>query len=331
MIDGVGFVGVTDAFRDFLLKGDYGVKPLDEIDTVKRHARSLRRHGARRVAVLSHLGLGEMAGRRGARVSDRQLAAATDGKIDLIIGAHSHDLLPEGERVGDVLIAHAGVFGQHLGRIDITDTEMRASVILVTDDIAPDPAVRDAATRAEAQLDASLNQVIAKLDRPLDAAWIADMLRQRMNADHGLATSGAAIDHPLPAGPLRRGDLWEACHSTGNPGVVSMTGEQLLHVIERGSDPPSSRRPPGRYAAARAARCTSLAHRTFSRPAATWSRAPTGNSNPTAAWSNQPGTYASATTSRPSSVKPSKTTFTATRAERSSPHRRHNPRQPRRP
>ena len=86
MIVGVGFVGVTDAFRDFLLKGDYGVKPLDEIETVRRHARNLRRQGASRVVVLSHLGLGEMDGRRGVRVSDRQLAAATDGEIDMIIG-----------------------------------------------------------------------------------------------------------------------------------------------------------------------------------------------------------------------------------------------------
>ena len=139
--------------------------------------------------------------------------------------------------MGDVLIAQAEAFGQHLGRIDINDVEMRASVIPVTGDITPDPAVLEAAALAEAQLDSSLNQVIAQLDRPLDAAWIANMLRERMNAEVGLATSGAALDRPLPPGPLRRGDLWEACHSTGNPGVVPMTGEQLLHVIERGSDP----------------------------------------------------------------------------------------------
>jgi hypothetical protein len=78
---------------------------------------------------------------------------------------------------------------------------------------------------------------VGELDRPLDAALIAEILRQRMSADVGLATSGAAIDRPLPAGPLRRRDLWEQCHSTGNPGVVAMSGEQLCRVIARGDDP----------------------------------------------------------------------------------------------
>lgn len=237
IVDGVGFVGVTDAFRDFLDTADYGIEALDEVETVRTHARELRRQGAGLVAVLSHLGLAEMSDRRGPRVTDRQLAEALSGEIDLIVGGHSHDLLPAGERVAGVLIAHAGVFGEHLGRIDVDGTGMRASVLPVTSDIPPDPAVLAAVEAAERELEAGLDEVVAQLDRPLDAALIAEILRLRMGADVGLATSGAAIDRPLPAGALRRRELWEACRSTGNPGVVAMTGTQLLQVIERGSDP----------------------------------------------------------------------------------------------
>jgi 2',3'-cyclic-nucleotide 2'-phosphodiesterase (5'-nucleotidase family) len=236
-IDGVGFVGVTDAFRDFLELGDYGFQPLDEVETVKRHARELRRQGAERVVVLSHLGLGEMPDRRGPRISDRELAAALGGEIDLIVGGHSHNLLPRGEWVDGVLIAQAGWGGEHLGRIDWDADGPRASVVPVGDEIPPDPDVLAAADRAERALDASLDEIVARLDGPLDALRIAEILRLRMGADVGLQTEGAAIDRPLPAGPLRRGDLWEVCHSTGNPGVVPMTGAQLLHVIERGADP----------------------------------------------------------------------------------------------
>lgn len=237
VVDGIGFVGVTDAFRDFLAMGDYGVEPLDEVETVRRHARELRREGVSRVVVLSHLGLGEMADRRGERVSDRELAAALAVEIDLIVGGHSHDLLPEGEWVGGVLVAQAGMYGEYLGRIDIDGDGMRASVIPVTDDIPPDASVLQAAERAEAALEASMNDIVAELEQPIDPTWVAEALRQRMDADVGLATSAAALDRALPAGPLRRGDLWEACHSTGNPGVVTMTGEQLLHVLDRGVDP----------------------------------------------------------------------------------------------
>jgi 2',3'-cyclic-nucleotide 2'-phosphodiesterase (5'-nucleotidase family) len=237
IVEGIGLVGVTDAFRDFLDTADYGIEALDEVETVRTHARDLRRQGAGLVAVLSHLGLAEMSGRRGPRVSDRQLAEALDGEIDLIVGGHSHDLLPNGERVAGVLIAQAGKFGEHLGRIDVDGDGMRASVLPVTDDVPPDPAVLAAVAAAEQELEAGLDEVVAELDRPLDAAVIADILRLRMGADVGLATSTAAIDRPLPAGPLRRRELWEACRSTGNPGVVEMTGAQLLHVIERGDDP----------------------------------------------------------------------------------------------
>jgi hypothetical protein len=94
-----------------------------------------------------------------------------------------------------------------------------------------------AAAGAEANLDASLEEVIAQLDEPLDPEWIAEMLRERMGAEIGLATSAVVLDYSLPEGPLRRGELWEACHSTANPAVAELTGVQLAQMIERGSDP----------------------------------------------------------------------------------------------
>jgi 2',3'-cyclic-nucleotide 2'-phosphodiesterase (5'-nucleotidase family) len=237
LIDGVGFVGVTDAFRDFLEGFDFGIQPLDEIEVVRRHARELREQGAGLVVVLSHLGLGEMHDRRGPRVDDRELASALQGEIDLIVGGHSHDLLPQGEWIGNVLAAHAGAYGEYLGRIDIDGRERRASLIRVSEDVPPHPRVLEEAARVEAALEASLDEVLAELDEPLGPQWIAEMLRRRMSADVALITAGAALERTLPAGPLRRGELWEACHSTGNPGVAELTGAQLREAIERGNDP----------------------------------------------------------------------------------------------
>lgn len=237
LVGGIGFVGLTDAFRDFLEALDYGVHPLDEVEVVRRHARELREQGAELVVVLSHLGLDAMRDRRGPRVSDRQLAAALQGEIDLIVGGHSHDLLPEGEWLGDVLAVQAGAYGEHLGRVEIDGPERRASLIPVTADVPPHARVLEAAARAEAALESSLDEVLAELDRPLDPQWIAEALRRRLDADVALVTAGAALDRDLPAGPLRRRELWKACHSTGNPGVAELTGSQLLEAIGRGDDP----------------------------------------------------------------------------------------------
>lgn len=233
LIDGVGFVGVTDPFHSFLGTGVYGIEVTDEAEAVRRGARELREQGAELVVCLSHLGYA--IDERYPSALDPELAEQVQGEVDLIVGAHTHHLLPEGDRVGAVTIAQAGSFGEHLGRIEVLDGEIRASTIAVGEDVPEHPAVLAAVATAEADLDASLDEVIAHLEEPLDAQWIAEMLRERMHAEVGLATSAVVLDEPLGAGPLRRRDLWEVCHSTANPAVVELTGEQLAHMIERGN------------------------------------------------------------------------------------------------
>jgi len=236
LVGGVGFIGVTDPFRSFLDSFDYGIEPLDEAEVVRTHTHALRTQGAEVVVVLSHLGLsgGE---RTAAGVDDRQLAGALNGEIDVIIGAHTHQLLPQGERIGEVLVTQAGEHGQHLGRIEIDGTSIEASVIPVPEDTPPALAVVQAALEAEAALDVSLDEILAVLDVPLDAQWIAEMLRERMDAEVGLVTTQVALDRPLPPGPLRRGDLWEVCHSTANPAFVELSGDRLRHMLTLGNDP----------------------------------------------------------------------------------------------
>jgi len=238
LIDGVGFVGVTDPFRSFLDRGiDYGLEVVDEVEAVRRGARELRAQGAELVVCLSHLGYRTLPATAGLVTPDPELAMQVEGEVDLIVGAHSHDLLPEGERIGSVMVTQAGVFAEHLGRIDIVDGDIRASMIEVTGDIAPHPAVLAAAAAAEADLDASLDVVIAQLDAPLDCQWIVELLRARMEADVGLGIAAVLLDRPLPPGPLRRRELWEACPSSANPAVAEVPGVQLARMLERGRDP----------------------------------------------------------------------------------------------
>ncbi|HET8608040.1 MAG TPA: hypothetical protein VFL66_13555 [Gaiellaceae bacterium] len=57
LLDGVGFVGVTDPFNDFLDSGfPFGFRALDEVEVVREGARRLREQGAELVVCLSHLG-----------------------------------------------------------------------------------------------------------------------------------------------------------------------------------------------------------------------------------------------------------------------------------
>lgn len=229
----VGVIGVTDDFEGVFGDFDFGVRPVAVVPLVRELAQDLRQRGAELVIVLSHLGW------RSDRdvVTDPVLAEELQNEIDLVIGAHSHDLLPEGEWIGRVLVTQAGCYAEHLGRVEVREGKLSASVLPVTEDVTPHAGVLNAADEAERELEAYLDEVIAELDRPLDAAFVAEVYRARMDADIGLAVEFATIEAPLPPGPLRRDDLWAVCNSSGNPGVVEMTGALLLELLERGADP----------------------------------------------------------------------------------------------
>jgi 2',3'-cyclic-nucleotide 2'-phosphodiesterase (5'-nucleotidase family) len=236
----VGVIGVTDDFEGVFGDFDFGVRPLPVVPLVRELARELRVRGAELVVVLSHLGW------RSDRdvVTDPVLAEQLEGEIDLVIGAHSHDLLPEGEWVGRVLVTQAGCHAEHLGRVEVREDGMSASVVSVSEEVPLHPGVVAAAEEAERSLEAHLDEVIGDLERPLDAAFVAEVYRQRLHADVGLAVEFATIDAPLPPGQVRRGELWAVCPSSGNPGVVEMSGARLLELLERGADPAFQRTAP---------------------------------------------------------------------------------------
>ena len=235
LLGGVGFVGVTASFADYYREEAwvFGVEALDEVETVRRCAADLRARGAGFVVCLSHLGLDVP----DARIDDRRLAPAVAGHVDLILGAHTHDLLPEGEWIDGVLVAQAGSHGTHLGRVDVEDGDPRASVLPVPADLPPHPPVLAEAARIEPELDAHLDEVVGELDRPLDGVWVAEMLRQRMDAEVGIVTEAVVLNGTLPPGPVSRRELYELSDSGANAGVSTISGERLRRMIEIGTDP----------------------------------------------------------------------------------------------
>jgi 2',3'-cyclic-nucleotide 2'-phosphodiesterase (5'-nucleotidase family) len=232
LLGGVGVFGLTDPFRDSFTSTDWGFEALDEVEVAKAIARHLRAQGAELVVLLSHLGLSTPR----ARWDDRRIAAELQDDVDLIVGAHSHDLLPAGEWVGRVLIVQAGKFGEHLGRVEIDGDTMTASVEPVGADVPQYPGVAAEAQRIGADVATMLAEPIGRIDVPLDARWIAEMLRERMGADAGIFSEGQTLG-VLPPGTVLRGALWEVSESAANPGVTEMSGAQLRAIVERGNDP----------------------------------------------------------------------------------------------
>ena len=235
LLGNVGVIGVTASFAGYFGESiSFGIEALPEIPLVRDLARDLRQRGAELVVVLSHLGYEADE----APIDDKRLAHELDGQIDLVICAHSHHLLPAGDRIGGVVLASAGEYAQHLGRIEIDGDRIGVSVIPVPDETPPHPDVVAEAERIEPEVEAFLGETLGEVDRPLDGDWIADMLRERMAAEVGLAVAGQVLSgEPLPPGPVVRGPLWDVCDSSANPGVATISGERLRRMIEVGRSP----------------------------------------------------------------------------------------------
>jgi 2',3'-cyclic-nucleotide 2'-phosphodiesterase (5'-nucleotidase family) len=232
MLGEVGVFGLTAPFRDMFGDIEWGFEPLDELEVARRAAAELRAQGASLVVLLSHLGLDVPQ----ERWDDRRIAAELQGDVDLIIGAHSHDLLPSGEWVGRVLIAQAGEFGEHLGRIEVDGTRLTACVEPIGDEVEQHADVLEEAMRIDVEVEAVLSEPLGVLEETLDAAWIAELLRRRMGADAGVFAEGLTVA-ALPPGRVTRGALWDASETAANPGVTTMTGDQLLALVRRGNEP----------------------------------------------------------------------------------------------
>ena len=235
----LGLIGVTVEMPSYTRF--FGLRTVPTTPLIRELAAGLRNEGADAVILLSHLGL----------ATDRELAEELQEDVTLIVGGHSHDLLPEGERVGEVLVTQAGHYAEHLGQINLTwdGKKLRATrtTVLPVEDATP-PLARILAEAAaiEAEVERYLDEVIGELIVPLDFATdrecgvanlLADALRQRMDAEVGVLVAGQAFSGPLAAGPLRRATLWDACPSPANPGAITLTGSQLIELVARGLDP----------------------------------------------------------------------------------------------
>jgi 2',3'-cyclic-nucleotide 2'-phosphodiesterase (5'-nucleotidase family) len=238
----LGIIGVTaPALGGEPMYEDFGLNSPPVIPLAREIAAELRQQGANVVILLSHLGLPE----------DAMVSLEARNMFSLIVGAHTHNLIPAGVWTGKTLIAQAGEFAEHLGRLDLAwDGEQlqveRVSVIPVAEDIPPSPRVQAERAIIEAEVEQSLNSGIGELADSLDFSFdrecgtanlMADALRERMEAEVAIVTAAMAPAGAFPAGPLKRIALWEICSSPANPGVVQMTGEQLSNVVRRGLDP----------------------------------------------------------------------------------------------
>ncbi len=243
----IGVIGLTDPFDVY--SSIFGLQSLEIVPLVRRLALELRFSGAEFILVLSHLGW-QHRETDGNLANDADLARALQSEIDLVIGAHTHHLLPHGEHIGRVWVAQAGNYAQHLGRVELVHDSSgwhveSCAVQAVLETVAQAKSVLDEQVRIEAELETWLAEPLCTFTGDLTYAAaaecaggnvVADALRAYWNAEIGLSLGGMGFHSALNAGVATRGDIFERVPSSANPGVANLKGWQILKMLVAGLD-----------------------------------------------------------------------------------------------
>ncbi len=200
-----------------------------------------RRQGAQVVVLLSHNGFDV----------DRKLAGRVEG-IDVILTAHTHDVLPAPVQVGRTLLVASGSSGKLLSRLDLEVANGRvadfayAAIPVLADAIAPDPAMADLVARIRAPHEAMLATELARTDTLLYRRDTFTGSLDRLICEAVLAERDAEIAFSpgfrwgptlLPGQPIAWEDVYNATAIT-YPAVyrITMTGAQIKGTLEGVAD-----------------------------------------------------------------------------------------------
>lgn len=231
----VGVVGATDYYAQY---DAFGLRERGRVTAVRREAADLRARGADVVVLLSHAGIHH----------DRGLSWALSGRVDVVVGGHTHDLLTAGDLSQGVPIAQAGCHGEHLGRI-LLEVDPAGGVEVVgmrlehvPDDAPADPAVLAELAACERDLDTWLAEPVGVLPEPFSCRTTGDSpvvrllataLLHHRPADVGVLIGGHCTAG-LPAGTVTRHHVWSATSSPANLATGTLTGAELDVMLRRG-------------------------------------------------------------------------------------------------
>jgi 2',3'-cyclic-nucleotide 2'-phosphodiesterase (5'-nucleotidase family) len=231
---GVGVIGITDYYGQY---DGYGLRERGRTTAVRREADALRAAGADVVVLLSHAGLNH----------DRGLSWSLRGKVDLVVGGHTHHLLEEGDRTEGLPIAQAGCHAEHLGRVllEVSSDGVRvASMSLerVPEEAPGDPAVLAELATCERDLATWLAEPVGHLPEPAPhtdspdnpaARLVARALHHHAPADLAVLIGGH-LTGGLPAGTVTREHVWSATSSPGNLATATLSGAEVRRMFARG-------------------------------------------------------------------------------------------------
>jgi 5'-nucleotidase len=182
--------------------------------------------------LLSHLGIYE----------DERIARDFP-EIDVIFGAHTHHVLPEGKIINNSILCAAGKYGQYVGRLtlEINNQKIidRKAIIYDTKTIPPVQQEQKIIDQFFIEGKSLLAEKVVKLkediisdtvDKSSLPTLLCEALHEWCEADCAFLNAGLLLDG-LKTGIVTRYDLLEICPHPINPCVVELPGKELKAVL----------------------------------------------------------------------------------------------------
>lgn len=186
------------------------------------------------VILLSHLGF----------PLDMRLLQEVPG-VDVCLSGHTHNRLTAPVRAGQTLVIQSGCHGSFLGRLDLDleggrIVEYRHQLITVDDQVVPDGSVADLVHATLAPYHADLSTVVGSTATALNRATMLEATSDNLLLQALLEHTGAEVAFsngwrygaPVIPGPLTLNDLYNLAPMDPPVSTVTMTGEEILQMIE---------------------------------------------------------------------------------------------------
>ncbi|CAH1851461.1 bifunctional metallophosphatase/5'-nucleotidase [Convivina intestini] len=222
----IAVIGLTAPYE--LTYRSLNWQPLSVDETLSRYVPILHQE-ADIVVLLSHLGL----------PTDEELAEKFD--LDLILGAHTHHVLPEGKLINGTMLAAAGRYGSHVGRVDLTVNAQHQLVACQAQAIPSYELAEevDDLEQVRSWLQAGSEVLkarpVADLPEELSASQQGEAamtaLKEIFQVPAAMVSTGMFVNDLL-AGPLNQYDLLESMPHSINPMLVTLSGRELKQLMD---------------------------------------------------------------------------------------------------
>jgi len=231
----IGIIGImSQELYSLVLQSNLtGLRVLSPVETTQKYVDELRPETDLLMA-LTHQGVDE----------DSMLAASVNG-LDLIVGGHSHTRLKSPLLVNGTYIVQTGSNTENLGVVTLTVdkhhlTHVQGQLLqLWAGTKRPQSAVSMLVDSMQSVIEKEYSQVIGILhgdwvrggSESAIGHYITEAQREAVRADVGFMNIHG-IRKDLPAGPIRKKDLFEILPFRNILATFQLTGRQLLGVLE---------------------------------------------------------------------------------------------------